>query len=83
MRNYFSKRPSVAPFHTLSKLYDVPVGFVIPPPYFEAVYCFICAHRRVTVVRYRMICLVLDRVMLRYLETYKRSRRVPLSKMFT
>ena len=32
MRNYFLKRPSGAPLHTLSKLYDVPVGFVTPPP---------------------------------------------------
>ena len=31
MRNYFPKRPSGAPLHTLSKLYDVPVGFVLPP----------------------------------------------------
>ena len=42
----------------LSKFYDVPVGFV-PPPYFEAVYCFICRRRRVAIARYRMICLVL------------------------
>ena len=34
MRNYFPKRPSGAPLHTLSKLYDVPVGFVPPPPLF-------------------------------------------------
>ena len=40
MRNYFPKRPSGAPLHTLSKLYDVPVGFVAPPPYFEAVYAY-------------------------------------------
>ena len=33
--------------------------FCPPPPYFEAVYCFICGHRRVAVARYRMICLVL------------------------
>ena len=26
--NFFIKRPSGAPLHTLSKLYDVPVGFV-------------------------------------------------------
>ena len=32
MRNNFPKRPSGAPLHTLSKLYDVPVGFVNPPP---------------------------------------------------
>ena len=39
-------------------LYDVPVGFVTPPPpYIEAVYCFICGRRRVAVARYRMICL--------------------------
>ena len=38
----------------------IPVGFVTPPPpYFEAVYCFICGRRRVAVARYRMICLVL------------------------
>ena len=30
MRNYFPKRPSGAPLHTLSKLYDVPVGLVPP-----------------------------------------------------
>ena len=28
--NYFPKRPSGAPLHTLSKLYDVTVGFVAP-----------------------------------------------------
>ena len=46
------------PLHTLSKLYDVPVSFA-PPPYFDAVYCFICCRRRVALARYRMICLVL------------------------
>ena len=60
MRNYFPKRPSGAPLHTLSKLYDVPVGFVTPP-YFEAVYCLFCGRQRVAVARYRMICLVLLR----------------------
>ena len=59
MRNYFPKRPSGAPLHTLSKLYDVPVGFVTPSPYFEAVYCLFCCRQRVAVARYRMICLVL------------------------
>ena len=57
MRNCFPKRPSGAPLHTLSKLYDVPVGFVTPP-YFEAEYCIFCGRRRVAVARYRMICLV-------------------------
>ena len=33
MRNYFPQRPSGAPLHTLSKLYDVPIGFV-PHPLF-------------------------------------------------
>ena len=33
--------------------------FCNPPPYFEAVYCFICGRLRVAVARYRMICLVL------------------------
>ena len=32
MRNYFPKRASGAPLHTLSKSYDVPVGFVAPSP---------------------------------------------------
>ena len=59
MRNYFPKRPSGAPLHTLSKLYDVPVGYVPPPPYFEAEYCLLCGRRRVAVARYRIICLVL------------------------
>ena len=59
-RNYFPKRPSGAPLHTLSKLYYVPVGFVLPPPpYIEDMYCFICGRRRVAVARYRMIYLVL------------------------
>ena len=57
IRNYFPKRPYGAPLHTLSKLYDVPVGFVTP--YLEAVYCFICGRQRVAVARYWMICLVL------------------------
>ena len=33
---------------------------VLYPPYFEAVYCFICGRRRVAVVQYRMISLVLN-----------------------
>ena len=32
MRNYFSKRQYGSPLHTLSKLYDVSVGFVTRPP---------------------------------------------------
>ena len=32
LRNYVPKRPSDAPLQTLSILYDVPVGFVTPPP---------------------------------------------------
>ena len=55
MRNYFPKRPLGALLHTLSKLYDVPVGFVSPSPSFEAVYYSICCRRRVAVARYRMI----------------------------
>ena len=46
MRNYFPKRTSCALLHTLSKLYDVPIGFVHPAS-FEAVYCFICGGLRV------------------------------------
>ena len=60
MRNSFPKRPSGAPLYTLSKLYDVPVGFVNPSSLW-AMYCFICGRRRVAVARYRMICLVLLR----------------------
>ena len=55
----FSETASGALIHTLSKLYDVPVGFLTPPPHFEDVYCFIRGRRRVAVARYRMICLVL------------------------
>ena len=56
IRSYFPKRLSGAPLHTLSKLYDVPVGFVAPPILgSELLYM---GRRRVTVARYRMICLV-------------------------
>ena len=55
MRNYFSKRTSGAPLHTLSKLYEVLFGFA-PPLSFEAVCCNICGRRKVAVDRYRMIC---------------------------
>ena len=57
MRNHFPKRPSGAPLHTLSKLYDAPVGCVTPS--FEAVYCFICGRQRVVVARYLIISLIL------------------------
>ena len=57
--DFFPKRTSGVPLHTLSKLYDVPVGFVSPS--FEAVYmyCYICGRRRMDVARYRMIGFVL------------------------
>ena len=51
MKNYFLKRLSGVPLHTLSKLYDVPVCFVAPPPSIEAVYCLIKGCRRVAVAR--------------------------------
>ena len=41
MRNYFPKRLSGASLHTLSNLYDVPVGFATPSPilkFFIALY---------------------------------------------
>ena len=60
MRNYFPKRTSGAPLHALSKLYDVPVCFVFPPPSFEAVYCYICGRRRVSVARYHLSCSCVD-----------------------
>ena len=43
-------------FH-LTIYFDLKV--TISPPYFEALYCFICGRREVAVARYRMICLVL------------------------
>ena len=58
MRNYFPKRTSGAPLNSLSRLYDVPVGFVSPLS-FESVYCYIYGRQRVTAARYRIICLVL------------------------
>ena len=77
MRNYFPKRPSGAPLYTLSKLYDVPVGYV-PPPYFEAEYCLFCGRRRVAVARYRMICLVLINHAIK-LQLYISMRKVKAS----
>ena len=59
MRNYFPKRSSGAPLHTLSKLYNVPVSFVPPPPILRLNIAYFCDRRRVAVARYRMICLVL------------------------
>ena len=46
----FPKWLSGAPLHTLVKIiiYDVPVGFVTPPPpspSFKAAYCFICVRQ--------------------------------------
>ena len=47
-------------FHTLSKLYDVPVGFVPPPhPILRLNIVYFRGRRRVAVARYRMICLAL------------------------
>ena len=54
MRNYFPKCTLGARLHTLSKWYDVPVGFVTPPS-FEAVYYYICGCWGVAIARYRMI----------------------------
>ena len=66
MRNYFPKHTSGAPLHTLCTLcayiYDVSVGFVAPLSY-KVVYSYICGHRRVTVARYRIICLVFNPVL--------------------
>ena len=59
MMNNFPKGPSGAPLHTLPKLYDVPVGFVNPPPSFWSVHCFICGRIRVAVAWYRMFLLSL------------------------
>ena len=43
MRNYFPKRPSGAPLLTVSKLYDVPVGFVSPPLLMQCIAVFAVA----------------------------------------
>ena len=64
MRNNFPKRPSGAPPHTWSKLYDVPVGFVTPPPFgplFDAVSCVnvVCGQRRMAAIGHRVFSLVL------------------------
>ena len=60
MRNYFPKRPSGASLHTFVKIIWCSLWFCNPPPYFEAVHCFICGRRMEVVARYRMICLVLS-----------------------
>ena len=41
MKNYFPKRPSDAPLHTLSKLYDVSVGFVTPPLIWYSIFLYL------------------------------------------
>ena len=58
MRNYFPKRSSSAPLHTLSKLYDVSLCFVTTP---LLRLCTCISSFAVAVARYRMICLVLHR----------------------
>ena len=40
IRNYFPERPSGAPLHTLSKLYDVPVGFA-PPLFWGCIFRYL------------------------------------------
>ena len=59
MRKKIPKRSSGAPLHTLPKLYDVPVGFVTPPPLLRSSVLLYCGRPKVAVSRYRMICLVL------------------------
>ena len=56
MLNNFPTQPSGTLLHTLSKLYDVPVCFIAPPPSSEAVYSGL---QREADARYRMICLVM------------------------
>ena len=71
LMNYFPKRTSGASLHTLSKLYDVPVGFY--PPSFDAVFCYICGRRRVASARYLMICLALINISRIYLIYFRRG----------
>ena len=59
MRNYSPKRPSDAPLHTLSKLYDVPVSFVAPPPLLRLCIALFAVAEG-WLLRARMICLVLQ-----------------------
>ena len=58
MRNYFTKWPSGTSLHNLSKLFDGST------PSFVAVHCFMCSRWRMTVARYRLICLILFSSML-------------------
>ena len=56
MLSYFTKSPSGAGRHTLLKLFDIPSGSSSTS---EAMTCFICGHRRLTVTRHWMICIFL------------------------
>ena len=80
MRNYFPKRSSDAPLHTFSKLYDVPIDFFNPTPSFEAVYCFICCRRRVTVFRYQIICLLFLQISSSMIISIHRKLRINASR---
>ena len=51
MKKNFPKRPSDEALHTLSKSYNVPIGFVTTTP----PHCFICGRRWVADARYRMV----------------------------
>ena len=52
----YNLRSSVAQLHTLSKLCDVPFGFV-PPPLLMLYIALFNGRRKMDVFRYRMICL--------------------------
>ena len=58
MRSYFPKRTSGAWFHSLSNLYDVPVGFAIPPHLRQCIALFEVTEL-LAVAQYRMLCPVL------------------------
>ena len=60
MRNYFPKRPSGVPLHTLSKLYVVPVCFVnSPPPILRLCIALLAVTEGWLLLDIWMICLVL------------------------
>ena len=54
----FSETAIGCALHTLSKLYDVPVGFVNRPPPSHLSQCIASGCRRVAAARYLIICLV-------------------------
>ena len=68
MMNYFPKRPSGAPLHTLSKLYDVPVGFVTRPILRQCIATFAVAEGwlLLDIGRFVLVCLAFGHLNIDY-----------------